>query len=1796
MVVDFVYESRPDNITTYEAGSKVQRHPVRLKTIRTKVSGNVVSKYNLSYETVGADSRSRLTQIERCDASNNCQDPIDLAWWHDGTTTFSVSSRAVPHYAGNSSNYNSDAAKTGFSYNIPRWHDMNGDSIPEYVHAVPNTNGYYPSTNMSFEIREFTDDSTYTTSTWASGVGGHPSGLFWLDVDGDGQTDLASFRSVAFDKVVDVSLSTGSGFDNTSAFDDFSFPSGKSQHFADMNGDGLLDIVVMRPTKVFSSPGCTWAFCPKVQVKVRVDVYANNGNGFDPVVQWIGDEVGSYESLMDLTGDGLKDLVVNGRYVYINDGTKFDTTRHDFGMTPGNYPTVAYADVDGNGVLDRKVRKAGGACCDVQINTGKAFIHWNSSDVTPTTTIDENRQWDAYVRDGPGRLLEYLAWVPGLLTTDVELKLAQDDTGSNYELSTLTYASENLTAFGQWTDLNGDGLKDLTMATTSVCETGSRVTSPPFVWTLQQNYYCETGTLKVLTQNGHPDNLLKKVTQGGDVETVFTYKPLSDSSVYTKGNSAVFPDYDIQDTSRVVSQMTQSNGIGGVSTVDYTYEGLIRNVQGRGELGYASITANNVTKGSVSTTEYAQQYPYSSQPIKVQMRRASDNRLLKQIDTSYVTRITATPDVQYPYVSSRVEKSYALSDGRLLSTQTTTNMQVDAYGNIGDTLVVLQDHENSQTFQTQTVNTFNIQNSFSTWRVGELASTVSRAWLNGGNDPSKDRRTDYTYDATTGLLLTEVREPGKGVGIELTKMLAYDAVGNVISESLSGPGMIIRTNTIAYDANGLFPITMTNPLGHVVDQTWDAAFGVKLTETDANNQTTTWSYNSFGMLETETRPDGAMTDNALQRCDSQNAMCASLGATIYVETLTSGAAPARTYLDQLGRTVRTRSQAFDGRYVNQDTQYDSLGRAYRTSEPFFDGDPVVWSTQTYDFLDRVTALTAADPVASGTTVYDGYTVSISDAASRTETRTVNAAGEVIQVVDKAGTTMTFQYDPVGNRKQVNNAVGLPQASSVYYSYDRLGRLLSQNDPDHGVYTYTYDTLGNKLSEVSPELAAASQSITYQYDLLNRMTSRSEPEGTTNWAYDSTVGGNLGAGKLHSESQTGFTRTYTYASGNYGRLTDTTTQIGANTYTSSASYDALGRMQTQTYPGSAAEPSGFQIEYVYSPVGMLEAVQSLGGGTVFYQLLGTDASGRLTSEWMGDGSTVSQSYAGHSSRIASQQSAQGATIVQDFNYTYDGTGNMLSRTDARLSLSEAFTFDTLDRLTTAQVGANPVVTYGFDVTGSITQKSDVATAYLYTTPALHAVGQVNQIGGLPPKTYGYNANGNLETVDGTPTVSWSSYNKPTQITSGTITYQFEYGPDRKRFKKTRNGTVTHYVGESFEAIDPQGILDTYRHYIRANGKTVLVREDVAGAVSHRYVHRDHLGSVTTLTDEITGNVVERYSYDAWGMRRSAADWQSSVTSALENRGYTGHEHLDDVGIIHMNGRIYSPSLGRMLSPDPVTQAPENGQNYNRFTYAFNNPLKYTDPSGFVVGVDDAIVAAVVNAVITEAIDRVLDMLFGGSNCGNSCRLKKVSIRWCESDPECRGNVSNVRGRAQRWNAMRYEFERFVFDNQLGDEISLKNEVKQPALPVIERGSGVAWDFSTYWNKAEGGWKEAEGEKTPYFAVAAKGGNYRFRKLKGITVRSPYKYTDYWVSTRSDMKNAFLIRDVVSTRAFDADGQPSVWGQIRPEPCRRGRIGSSSGQGCGREPKFKVFRVHKYPHTELWGRIEQEIATQGGSEDS
>ena len=109
-------------------------------------------------------------------------------------------------------------------------------------------------------------------------------------------------------------------------------------------------------------------------------------------------------------------------------------------------------------------------------------------------------------------------------------------------------------------------------------------------------------------------------------------------------------------------------------------------------------------------------------------------------------------------------------------------------------------------------------------------------------------------------------------------------------------------------------------------------------------------------------------------------------------------------------------------------------------------------------------------------------------------------------------------------------------------------------------------------------------------------------------------------------------------------------------------------------------------------------------------------------------------------------------------------------------------------------------------------------------------------------------------------------------------------------------------------------------------------------STRYFHKDHLGSISIITDE-AGAVVERLSYDAWGKRRNADgtdDPAGSITSQT-TRGFTGHEELDWVGLVHMNGRVYDPLLARFGTADPMTESPFSMQGWNRYSYVGNSPL-------------------------------------------------------------------------------------------------------------------------------------------------------------------------------------------------------------------------------------------------------------------
>ena len=159
-----------------------------------------------------------------------------------------------------------------------------------------------------------------------------------------------------------------------------------------------------------------------------------------------------------------------------------------------------------------------------------------------------------------------------------------------------------------------------------------------------------------------------------------------------------------------------------------------------------------------------------------------------------------------------------------------------------------------------------------------------------------------------------------------------------------------------------------------------------------------------------------------------------------------------------------------------------------------------------------------------------------------------------------------------------------------------------------------------------------------------------------------------------------------------------------------------------------------------------------------------------------------------------------------------------------------------------------------------------------------------------------------------------------------------------------------------------------HYIHSPYGLVAVVEKTGTNYDVRYVMTDYLGSICAVTDD-AGTVLQQVSFDAWGRRRDPQTWalygvtNASPSALYFDRGYTGHEHLEKFDLINMNGRMYDPTLCRMLSVDNYNNNVSSTIGMNRYAYALNNPLKYTDPSGQWVHI---VIGAAVGGVINLGI--------------------------------------------------------------------------------------------------------------------------------------------------------------------------------------------------------------------------------------
>ena len=202
------------------------------------------------------------------------------------------------------------------------------------------------------------------------------------------------------------------------------------------------------------------------------------------------------------------------------------------------------------------------------------------------------------------------------------------------------------------------------------------------------------------------------------------------------------------------------------------------------------------------------------------------------------------------------------------------------------------------------------------------------------------------------------------------------------------------------------------------------------------------------------------------------------------------------------------------------------------------------------------------------------------------------------------------------------------------------------------------------------------------------------------------------------------------------------------------------------------------------------------------------------------------------------------------------------------------------------------------------------------------------------------------------ITYNSFQCPDKITENGYSASFSYDAEGDRAEMTiRKGNdkvlTRQYIDARYE-IDNSF---TERFYLGGDAYDALaVCVNDFGVDSTYYILRDYLGNITHIINE-DGTLRQELSYDAWGRLRNPDTHQlyavGKEPKLLLDRGYTGHEYLPWFGLINMNARLYDPVLGRFLSPDPYVQMPDFTQNFNRYSYCLNNPLKYVDKDGKIL---------------------------------------------------------------------------------------------------------------------------------------------------------------------------------------------------------------------------------------------------------
>ncbi|MDE6522925.1 MAG: FG-GAP-like repeat-containing protein [Muribaculaceae bacterium] len=1042
-----------------------------------------------------------------------------------------------------------------------------------------------------------------------------------------------------------------------------------------------------------------------------------------------------------------------------------------------------------------------------------------------------------------------------------------------------------------------------------------------------------TATKYSYYDNNRTSTLLRGMINSLGVVEINDYGMLNDSGrlsdLYTKGYTSVYPYIDILEPFTVLSSSEVYLNGELTEHLKYKYSEGVFHKQGLGFCGFKTINRTN-RRGLIEEETY-DPYNYSIQKSVIG----------SEFEASFTYNIIIQPNKLVSIIPvSKSEKD------RLKGYSATTTFVCDIYGNPTKETVEYSDG----TIITLTNNYVSNPTVGDGYHLDWKSGYEKKITRNGSTYTEKLSTPSYKNRRPLKETLTK-----NGYTVQNITYI-YDTHGNLTLQSVKPyQSTVGKTTKYTYDSKGR-KLTETDHIGRKQSYTYDDTGQLK-SIVDHRGGQTSFTYDMYGRESSISYPD--TTVRRIQYLFNPNS-----STELYSVSQTKDGEPmVRKFYDAFNREVRSSEQGLGGITKSTERRYDSYGNLWMVSEPFTGTSPSLWNVYEYDWFGRTTV----EKRASGSTVKYTYgtnphSITIND-GSVIVTRKYDPFGNLISLSDPSG-TVTYEVAPDGLLTSINAHDGI----KTTIRYDLYRRRSGLTDPSLGNQRYSYDSAGNIVSTTN----ANSETIRYEYDSFQRMIKKSSNEFTTTYTYNSygdidSICSSNGTSKKYSYDKVGriVSCTETGMDGMWLRKDFTYSKgvISAISYTSQYGFITTER-------------------YAYSN-GCLQEVK-LDYGTSIFKIEQENEYGNPTLIRTGE---ITRKYEYTPQGFPSKRSAHHLTIsYQDVSYGFDSkTGNLLWRSDNKRNLKETFEYDQFQRLTGYDGN-----TATYDNMGNINGKTDIGSFAYSNALKPYALTEANLTSESIPSL--------------TQNVTYASFSRPNTISETDNSYTFDYNEDYDRVKMTVTSdkkiiSQRHYLGGCYEIEKTsRSPFYTERLYLLGDyysSPIVLLKlsyriekndaltygtvtdslsihnylmdniSDVSDSSSSvqslmndtylYYILRDYLGSITHVIF-LDGTPKQELSYDAWGRLRDPKTWDTysagEEPEPFIGRGYTGHEHLVKAGLINMNARLYDPALGRFLSPDPYVQIPDWSQNFNRYTYALNNPLVYIDEDGqffwFAVG--------------------------------------------------------------------------------------------------------------------------------------------------------------------------------------------------------------------------------------------------------